>query len=343
MTGVGGKGRGAFCNLSSVFCLLVRGNPCFGTGLNNGRGESSAELLCTAYCILATCNGANLLTTIYCVLYTCLPLATLQLPHLLAFPHSFGLLWLPMDILPSSEVLNILHEATLAGTASVSGFSAWAPRIVAALVLLAVGVVAAYGIELLFIFLGQKLRLHVPLKKIGFDAFLERVEVRSKPIELLGKFFRGLLLTFFFLQISHVLGLTEVEEFFRKLLAWLPNLLVALLILLFSVQVAERVAAMLQGFLHLGDATSRVVLAAFAKNVVIAFGVMAALVQLRLAPELVTMLFGAFLALLALGGGLALGLGGQDFVRKFLADMQKKPKRAAPSSAAAKKRKSSSK
>ena len=60
MTGVGGKGRGAFCNLSSVFCLLVTETPDSFTGEACGGGMfslvgSSAEPLATVFCALATC------------------------------------------------------------------------------------------------------------------------------------------------------------------------------------------------------------------------------------------------------------------------------------------------
>ena len=53
-------------------------------------------------------------------------------------------------------------------------------------------------------------------------------------------------------------------------------------------------------------------IAVFAKWAIVIFGIMAALVQLKVAAEMIKTTFTGIIAMLALAGGLAFGLGGRD-------------------------------
>ena len=53
---------------------------------------------------------------------------------------------------------------------------------------------------------------------------------------------------------------------------------------------------------------------------------MSALFQLKIAAGLVQILFTGFIAMIALAGGLAFGLGGKDVVKEFLEDLKNVPR-----------------
>lgn len=122
------------------------------------------------------------------------------------------------------------------------------------------------------------------------------------------------------------MGFYEVEEFLDKVITLAPNIVIAMLIVLFAVQMGNTASSLTKNFLRIGDKNAREIVAAVAQNIIFAFGILAALFQVGIAPELVQTIFTALVAMIALAGGLAFGLGGKDFIREMLEEMRKKGK-----------------
>lgn len=207
---------------------------------------------------------------------------------------------------------------------SVSEWGRILPLALLALSILLIGLMLGYLIEWLFMKLGEKLKLTHIWTKTGFDLLLERANIKTNPSHLVGKFVKGVVITYFLRIAAGILGFTEVEEFLQKIIALVPDIVIAVIILLFAISAANTAASLTNNLLRIGDKHARVIIASVVKNILIAFGIMAALVQLHVAEDLIRILFTALVAMLALAGGLALGLGGKDFVHELLADFKKK-------------------
>jgi hypothetical protein len=108
------------------------------------------------------------------------------------------------------------------------------------------------------------------------------------------------------------LGLPAVSETLRQLLLWLPNLAVALVVLV----IGGLVANALHGIVRAGAANADLdrpnLLASLAYGAVWGFAIIVAVQQIGIASELVVTLFTALVAGVALAVGLAFGLGGRD-------------------------------
>ncbi len=244
-----------------------------------------------------------------------------------------------MNNLPNSFLTNTdvpLHEESYDAVASFyAGVSAsvnqtlaeWGailPDIIKALTVLFIGILIGYVIEHIFRRIGNRLRLANFWQKIGFDDLLQKANIKSSPSHLVGKFLKGVIITYFLRVAAGIMGFVEVEEFLKKVIGLVPDIIIAVLILLFALQFAGTAASLLQNLLRVGDKQARWIIAAVAKNTIIAFGVMTALSQIGIAENLVEILFTALVAMLALAGGLALGLGGKEFVYDMLKDMRAK-------------------
>lgn len=119
---------------------------------------------------------------------------------------------------------------------------------------------------------------------------------------------------------ADILALPGVRAFVGTILAYIPNVIVAVLILAIGMVAAqllsEAVSAGL-GAAHLPGA-NRTVLASIAKYAVIVFAVMAALTQLHIVPMLIQIAFAGLVFALAL----AFGLGGREHASQWIASMK---------------------
>ena len=155
--------------------------------------------------------------------------------------------------------------------------------------------------------------LEAALEKIGFDRWVERGGIKETlakseydASDLLSKIlFYGLVLVVLQLAFG-VFGDNPISDLIDGLVAYLPNVFVAILIIVIAAYVAAAVrdiASASLGAVEYGDMLARI--AYFA---VLLIGVFAALDQLEIAPTIVNGLFYALLAII--GGSLIIAIGG---------------------------------
>ena len=155
--------------------------------------------------------------------------------------------------------------------------------------------------------------LEAALEKIGFDRWVERGGIKQAlakseydASDLLAKIlFYGLVLVVLQLAFG-VFGDNPVSDLIDGLVAYLPNVFVAILIIVIAAYVAAAVrdiASASLGGVDYGD-----LLAKIAYVAVLLIGVFAALDQLEIAPTIVDGLFYGLIAIIA--GSLIIAIGG---------------------------------
>ena len=117
------------------------------------------------------------------------------------------------------------------------------------------------------------------------------------------------------------LGLAAVSETLRQLLLWLPNLIVALVILVLGGLAANSLRSIVRASAVSGELGDPTLLASLAYGAVWAFVIVIAVYQVGIASELVATLFTALVAALALAVGLAFGLGGRETAGQIIHDL----------------------
>lgn len=111
---------------------------------------------------------------------------------------------------------------------------------------------------------------------------------------------------------ASILGLTQISAAINAMLLWLPNLVVAIVIIVVAALIANFVAGIVRGATaEMGFSTPEL-LANIARYGIIVFAVVAAVNQLGIAETVVNTLFIGTVAAVALAFGLAFGLGGRD-------------------------------
>lgn len=132
------------------------------------------------------------------------------------------------------------------------------------------------------------------------------------PSQIAGEIAKWAIRIVFLIAAANVLGMPQVSELLNQVLLWIPNLIVAVVILLVAPLLARFVRGAVETAADGMGFTNGALLGRIAQVAIIAFAVIVAIDQVGIAADLVNTLFIGIVGALALGFGLAFGLGGRD-------------------------------
>jgi len=126
------------------------------------------------------------------------------------------------------------------------------------------------------------------------------------------------------------LGLPAVSNVLQQLLLWLPNLVVALVVLVIGGLAANALSQLVRGTTEQAGFTNPDMLATVTKVAVWGFAIVVAVNQLGIATTLINTLLIGIVGAFSIAFGLAFGLGGRDRAAQMLDTMGRNAQRAAP-------------
>jgi len=191
------------------------------------------------------------------------------------------------------------------------------PRLGGALAILLVGLAVAWVAGRLLRKALSAAGLDDVAARAGVSATLERAGLGGPVSALIGRIVRILLTVVTVFAALSLLGLQFLSESLNSALLFLPNLLVAALLVLAGVVLAEVARTRLERLSEQLD--SPVPLGQLAGLVVLAVFLLTALAQLRVSTEIVTLLLTIVVGAAAAAMALAFGLGGRDAARALSA------------------------
>lgn len=195
------------------------------------------------------------------------------------------------------------------------------PNVLGALVIFIVGAIIAAGIGKLIEKIFEALKLDSFLGKVGLNTYFERAHMRLRASHFLGRLVYWFLVIAFLLAAVNALNLTVFADFLQQVLMYLANVVVAVLIMIATFILGNFVKHLVMAAASGARIASAGFLATLAWWAIFLFGFFAALLQLGIAEDLIKTLVMGVIAMLALAGGLAFGLGGRDaaadVIRRF--------------------------
>ncbi len=202
------------------------------------------------------------------------------------------------------------------------GFVMFLPTFLGSLVILFVGLVIAAGIARIVEKLVDALKLDRLLEQLGLGKVLERADVRLHSGRFVGVLVQWFFIIVTLLAVSDILGLMAFSDFLTQVLFYVPNIVIAVLIMLAGVVAAAFLSKLVRASVMAAKLHSAHFLGALTKWSILVFAFLAALSQLGVAGALVNTLIMGFVAMLAIAGGLAFGLGGRDVAATWLEKMR---------------------
>jgi hypothetical protein len=225
---------------------------------------------------------------------------------------------MPVQVTEWSEALMTSLAAAMA-----LFFSA-IPKILGFLVILVAGWIIASVLEKAITAVLRRVRFNQLAERTGLADFVAKMGMRQDAAGMLGLLAKWFVRLIALAVAFDALGLPAVSEVLRQLLLWLPNVVVALVVLVIGGLAARALSNIVRGMAGEAQLSNANFLSKVASVVVWAFAVVVAIHQLGIATELVNALFIAIVGAVALGLGLAFGLGGREAAGEAIRSWQAK-------------------
>jgi hypothetical protein len=209
-------------------------------------------------------------------------------------------------------------------------FLAAIPKIIGFLIILAIGWLIASLVARATAALLRGVRFNDMAQRSGFAGFVMGTGAHTDSVGFVALITKWFIRLIALVVAFDALGLPAVSDVLRQLLIWLPNLAVALVVLIIGGLAANALTGLVRGATAKADLGNPDLLANVAKVAVWAFAIVVAVNQVGVARELVNTLFMATVGALALALGLAFGIGGRDTAAQILREWYEQSRAAAP-------------
>lgn len=198
------------------------------------------------------------------------------------------------------------------------GVSQFIPNLFAAIVIVLVG----WGIGVLFgrvvSQIVKSIKIDEALRRAGVEDFLNKGGLNLNSGAFLGGLVRWFVILVFLIAALDVLKLSQVTTFLRDILNYLPQVIVAVLILVVAAVVSDVMKRIVMSSAMTTGIASAGFLATITKWAIWIFAILVALSQLGIAVGFIQTIFTGLVVALSLGLGLSFGLGGQEAASKVI-------------------------
>ena len=202
---------------------------------------------------------------------------------------------------------------------SMQAIIAFAPKFVLGLIFLIIGIILAAFLKQILTEIFRFFKFETYLAKYGVPESKDGAQWSTIVAEIA----RWFVIVAFLIPTADVWGLGRFASVLDGLLSYLPNVFVAVLLLLVGFVISRLVHDLVQASVHGVSKESAKSVALIARYAVLVFVFLVVLNQLGIASDLIRILFSGIIAMLAIAGGLAFGLGGKDAAKDTIEKLRK--------------------
>lgn len=202
------------------------------------------------------------------------------------------------------------------------GFVQFVPKLIIAIVFFIIGWVLGSLVAKAFEHVFSALKIDKLFQSIKADEFMKRAGMNLNTGYFVGQVLKWFIVIVFLLPSLNLVGLTTISDFLKDdVLGFLPKIIVAAFILIIATVVADALSRAVVAGGKSFNLRSANMLGTIAKYAVWIFAFIIALGQLGVAPYYMSVLFTGIVAMIALGGAIAFGLGAKDAAGRVISKL----------------------
>jgi hypothetical protein len=208
-------------------------------------------------------------------------------------------------------------------------FKLWGyvPVILGAIVILIIGWIVAKFVEAIVVRALKAARLDVVSDKAGLANMLAQGDIKWTLSELIGVIMYWIIVLSVLASALSALNLTVAGDLLSRLVAYIPNIIVAIFVIVLGSFLATFVAGVVRTTVSNAGIGNAKLLAKITQTVLIVFAAIIAIEQLNIATAFIAFAVNIILAAVGLGAALAFGLGCKDIAGKAMQGMLDKIKK----------------
>lgn len=200
--------------------------------------------------------------------------------------------------------------------------ASWLPSLFGSLLVFVVGLIVAAGLSSLVERVLGAIKLDSLLRRLGVEEYTKRAGLDLNSGHFVGQLVYWFIALAFLLAASDILGFYALSGFIQDVLLYLPNLAIAVSIMIAALVMANLAMHLVRSSVMGAKLHAAKFLGSAAWWVIMTFGGLASLMQLGIAVSIINTLVTGLIAMMALAGGLAFGLGGKDYAAHLLSKLQ---------------------
>lgn len=221
--------------------------------------------------------------------------------------------------MPETPITDLGVAVTTSVAAALALLLSGIPRIIAFIAIVIIGFFIASLVAKIVATILRKIRFNDIAQRAGVSGFVAKMGVDTDASGVLAGLVKWFIRLIVLVAAFDALGLPAVSDVLKSLLLFLPNLIVALVVLVIAGLAAGALSRVVRGAATSGELGNPDLLATVAAGAVWAFGIVIAVNQLGIATTLVNTLFMGLVGAIALALGLAFGLGGRETAGRLVA------------------------
>lgn len=215
------------------------------------------------------------------------------------------------------SILQIIRDSV---EAFFQGIGEFLPSLLAALIILIVGWIVAKLLRTAVDRALQLVRFPALAARLGIEDFLQKGNVRHSSTDLLATLVYWLVMLVVIVTAVNALGLDMASQLLNQILLYIPNIIVAVIVVAVGLYAADFVAALVRTAAANVGIEEVGLVGGIARFSLIIFTFVIALNQLRIGEDLVANGFLILFGAACLAGALAVGLGTRKTVGRYLND-----------------------
>ena len=215
-------------------------------------------------------------------------------------------------------------------TAALTMFLAAIPRVIGFLVILVIGWLIAGLIGTAVAALLRAVRFNDLAQRSGLAGFVQSMGIRKDTAGVLADIVKWFVRLIVLVVAFDALGLPAVSSVLQQFLLWIPNLVVAVVVLVITGLAANALGDLVRGATAQAGFDNPDLFASITRVAIWGFGIVIAVNQIGVAQTLVNTLFMGLVGALALAIGLAFGLGGRDTAGQIVQNWYRRGQNARP-------------
>jgi small-conductance mechanosensitive channel len=232
--------------------------------------------------------------------------------------------------MPVTPVTDWGQALLTSAAAALALFLSAIPKVIGFVVILAIGWFIASAIATVVATLLRSVRFNELAHRAGLSEFVDRMGLHMDPASLMANIAKWFVRLVALVVAFDALGLPAVSQVLQSFLLWIPNLVVALVVLVIGGLAAKALSRLVRGATAEGGLGNPDLLATIAQFAVWAFAIVIAINQIGVATTLVNTLFMGTVGALALALGLAFGLGGRETAARIVNGWYEQGRTVAP-------------
>lgn len=198
------------------------------------------------------------------------------------------------------------------------------PAIIGAIIVFIIGLIVASALGTLVGKIISVLQIDSALNKLGVKKYFDRAGINLDTAVFFDRVIFWFLVIAFLLAATDILKFYALSAFLRDVLVYIPDIIIAVLIMLAAVILANFSEKIVRGSVLSAKLHAARFLGALTWYSIVIFGLLAALAQLNVAVTIINTVITGFIAMLALAGGIAFGVGGKDYAAHLISRFRDK-------------------